>query len=265
MLIKVTNKCGMGCSHCMEESTPKGEHMTWETFLKALDMTRRVEGLVWSQGYPPFILLSGGECSEHPEIVRMVEEVVRQEMHPLLITNGMWLGNPELRDALLRPEWTTLRVQVTNDPRFYPTAPPTFEDERIVFVPTLTALVPLGRAARKKNIDAKGVPEKNAPTSFNLRSLARSYRSIEQAVAVIRLKTLMGSSGFCIPSVCDNGDVVAGETRLCWKIGTVDSTNDELTRGLLDMGVCNRCGLEDNLTQPQKRAIGITTLFLGSE
>ena len=44
------------------------------------------------------------------------------------------------------------------------------------------------------------------------------------------------------------------------RIGTVDSSNEELTRGLVEMR-CNRCGLVDNLTPEQKRAIGESVLY----
>lgn len=67
----------MGCGHCMEESTIKGSHMPFETFLRAIEFTRRIERTAWVM-CPPLILLSGGECTEHPEIVRIVEEVVKQ-------------------------------------------------------------------------------------------------------------------------------------------------------------------------------------------
>src|SRR5262249_2414876 len=115
MLIKITNFCSAGCSHCMEDSTIKGEHMSFATFLQALEFTKRIERLAWGQGCPPMVLLSGGECTEHPDIVKFVEEVVRQKLRPVLITNGMWLANPELKASLLRPEWPHLRVQVTYD------------------------------------------------------------------------------------------------------------------------------------------------------
>lgn len=259
MLIKITNRCGMGCSHCFEESTPAGEHMVWDTFQRALDATRRIESLAYRAGCLPFVLISGGECTEHPDVVKYVEEVVRQKFLPLLITNGMWLGDPELRKALLRPEWPFLSVQVTNDARFYPTAPTHWDDSRITYVPALTTLVPLGRASRK-DLTAKGVPSKNAPPSFNFRSLMRSFGSIERAVAELRLRAMVGKSGHCIPSISATGDIVAGETNLCWKIGTVDSSNEELARNAIAMGSCNRCGLESNLTEPQKRAIGVSAL-----
>ena len=249
----------------MEESTPQGQHMTFDTFRRALDMTRRVERLAWEMGAPPMILISGGECTEHPEVVRFVEEVVAQRLWPLLITNGMWLDDPELRAALLRPEWPHIRFQVTNDPRFYPRPAPQVDDERITYVPELSLLVTLGRTGRKKDLAAKGLPFRKAPSSFNLRSLVHAYKSIEKAVAMLRMRALAGQSGHCTPSVSDNGDIVAGETRLCWKFGDVDSTNQQMTEALLSMGECNRCGLEDGLTQEQKRAIGTAKLYLGTE
>ena len=254
MLVKVTNYCSAGCSHCMEDSTRRGTHMTEETFRKALSFTKRIERVALEAGCPPMLLLSGGECTEHPEIVRFVEIVVEEGFFPLLITNGLWLANEELRAALLRPEWPKMLVQVTNDDRFYPQPLPVrVEDRRIVYSERLPGgLLPLGRAARRRGED-----QKKAPSSFNLRSITRSMR----AVAFIRARALLGGlNGQCTPSVCDNGDVMAGESRNCFRIGTVDSSEEELTRALVDMK-CNRCGLVGNLTHEQKRAIGESLLF----
>lgn len=231
--------------------------MPWELFLRALDCTRRVERKAWEL-CPPFVAISGGECTEHPEVVRFIEEVVGQGMWPILITNGMWLSNQELRTAILRPEWRHLNVQVTHDPRFYPSAPPPkVEDERITYVPTLTQLVPLGRAAGRFSLFTKGVPARGSPPSFNFRSITRHTGSIEETVAILRSRAAAGKSGHCTPSISANGDVVAGETNLCWRIGNVDNSNEELTQGALAMGSCNRCGLEGNLSPDHRRAIGL--------
>jgi hypothetical protein len=266
MLLKTTQKCGRGCSHCMEASTPAGEHMEWSIFLRALELTKRVERLAWETGCMPIILLSGGECTEHPDIVKMIEEVIRQGLLPVLISNGMWLDNPKLKAAILRPEWPQLWVQVTYDSRFYPDPPPPrHDDPRLFYVPALSRLVTLGRAARKKNFDAKGLQPLAAPGSFNLRSATRNLGSFEKAVALQRQRAAQGKSGHCSPSISNNGDIVAGETNFCWKIGNVDSTNDELTKNVLAMGSCNRCGLEEGLSQLHRRALGLTNLYLGTE
>jgi hypothetical protein len=252
MLIKVTNFCSMGCSHCMEDSTVQGGHMTRETFLRALDFTRRIEEPVWSV-VAPRILLSGGECTEHPDFLWFLEEVERQRLHPLIITNGMWLSDAKLRDAILRPSRRNLLVQVTNDKRFYPHQPVRVSDPRIVYVDSLTKLVPLGRLGRKRG--PFPLPMSKAPTSFNLRSLTRGMGSFASAVQALRIRAATGVSGNCTPNISETGDVLAGETRLCYKVGTVDSTDAELTAAVFNMR-CNACGLVTNLPDSHKAAIG---------
>lgn len=250
----------------MEESTPAGQHMTEETFHKALRFTARVEQKAWAAGVPPLVLLSGGECTEHPDIIEFIETVMDVGLLPVILTNGWWLANADMRESLLRPEWPNIHYQVTYDPRFYPKAlPEKVVDKRITYIDSLTLLLPLGRAKRKPGMSAAtNLPLKKAPSSFNLRSLARSLQSIEDAVVMLRARAASGLAGHCIPSIADNGDVMAGETRNCFKIGTVDSTNAELTKALIDMR-CNACGLVDNLSQEQKRAIGESVLFGANE
>jgi hypothetical protein len=251
----------------MEDSTKLGEHMTWETFEKTLEAIARMERLVAAARLPVFVLFSGGECTEHPEIVAMVEEAISRGFWITMITNGMWLKDPELKAALLRKEWQrpAFNIQVTNDNRFYPEAPPSVDDERITYVPALSHLITLGRAARKKKLDRKGLREKMAPSSFNFRSLVHSLRSVEQAILHLRVMAMSGRSGWCSPNIDEAGNVLAGESRFCMKIGTIESSDKELTDAVLAMGSCNRCGLEDNLDLPHKRAIGLSTLYAGDE
>lgn len=255
MLIKITNFCSMGCSHCMENSTVAGQHMTRETFLAALGLTERLEGLAWQRGIPKLLLISGGEATEHPDIEWFLETALAAGYQRFLITNGMWLDNPELRGKILRPDWTDLMVQVTNDPRFYPSAPkavPT-DDPRVVFVPSLTVLVTLGRLKRSR-LPATP-PIRKGPTSFNFRSLTRSFRDVREAIFMLRARAAMGLSGHCSPSISSDGSIVAGETSNCFSVGGVHSSAEEITRALLAMQ-CNRCGLVDNLSQKEKLAIG---------
>ncbi len=262
MLIKVTNFCSFGCSHCMENSTPAGLHMTREIFEKSLDFTARTEKMAWDLGIDPLILLSGGECTEHPEIISFIEEVYRRKMKPLLISNGSWLRNEELKKSILRPEWLDLEIQIQNDPKFYPTRVPRILDSRITYRPPVGSLVPLGRMTKGKSW--QGVPYRTAPTSFNLRSATRSLKDFEKAVCFQRTRAAFALSGACSPSISFDGVVRAGETTNCFEIGTVDSTNEELTKAIINM-TCNRCGLETNLSQEHKRAIGASTLYAPNE
>jgi MoaA/NifB/PqqE/SkfB family radical SAM enzyme len=267
MLIKTTNKCSMGCSHCMEDSTVAGQHMTWSTFERTLEAVARMERLVTLAGLPVFVLFSGGECTEHPDIVKMVETAIDKGFFVTLVSNGMWLNDPDLSAALLRKEWVPpmFNVQVTNDARFYPTKPPTVDDPRITYIDSIWGLTPLGRAARKKNLDTKGLHERKAPGSFNFRSLVHTLRSVEQAIFQLRMLTFQGKPGWCSPNIDEQGTVHAGESRNCYPIGTIESTDKEMVDAVLSMGSCNRCGLEDHLSLAHKRAIGLSTLFAGTE
>jgi hypothetical protein len=249
----------MLCTHCLEDATPTGEHMSMDLFEKALKFTERAESLVIRDKIPVMMMLSGGECTDNPNIVEMVQMIARRGWVVTLLTHGLWLDNKELRDNLLRDDhWTRVNIliQVTNDDRYYPRKPPKFEHKRVHYVDKLTVLSTLGRAASPK-FDPKGLNPRSAPSSFNFRSIVHSTRSIASAIYTLRVRGMMGKSGFCTPSVSHDGTVVAGESRFCYPIGTVDSTNEELTQAVLSMGSCNRCGQEAGLGPEHKHAIGI--------
>jgi hypothetical protein len=258
VLIKITNYCSMGCSHCMENSTVAGQHMTRETFLGALALTERLEGDAWRAGVPRRILVSGGEATEHPDVEWFLETLVSGGYDVILITNGMWLDDPVLRAKILKPEWSRLMVQVTNDPRFYPRQPASVpaDDPRVVYVPTLSVLIPLGRMKPARARSGKdGVPVRKGPSSFNLRSLTRSLGDVRAALTMLRARAALGMAGNCSPSISQDGTIVAGETSNCFPVGDVHSTAEQVTRALVSMQ-CNRCGLVDDLPQEHKIAIG---------
>jgi hypothetical protein len=230
--------------------------MSLELFERALKFTERAECQVIQAGMPVIILLSGGECTDNPNIVEMVEAIFKRSWVATILTHGLWLDNEDLRNKLLRKDWKNFFIQVTNDSRYYPRKPPQFKHPKVIYVDRLSVLSTLGRAANPK-FDPQGLNPRSGPSSFNLRSLVRHTGSIEQAILALRTRGLVGKSGFCIPSVSHDGTVVAGESRFCYPIGTIDSTNDELTQAILSMGECNRCGQESGLGPEHKRAIGI--------
>ena len=242
--------------------------MTLQTFARAIECMERLETLAMFRGAPRLVLLSGGECTEWPLLVEAIAFVRDRGIIPVLISNGLWLGpdasgnDPieamRLRAAILGTD--QIFVQVTYDPRFYRREPPRIDDPRVSYVNALNHITPLGRVVRSGRIDARGLPLRMGPTSFNLRSITRATGSIAETIAMLRLRALEGHPGHCIPSITHEGYVLAGETRSCYQIGTVDSSNDDLTRAVLAMGSCNRCGLEDHLNAEQRQAIGLLTV-----
>lgn len=235
--------------------------MGMDLFERALRFTERAECQVIQAKMPVLMMLSGGECTDHPNIVEMVEMVTKRGWIVTLLTHGLWLDNVELRNKLLRDDvwWKdNVLIQVTNDDRYYPRKPPIFEHKKVYYVDRIQVLSNLGRAASTK-FDPKGLSQRAAPSSYNLRSLTHATRSIASAIRILRERGMLGKSGFCTPSVSHDGTIVAGESRFCYPIGTVDSTNEELTQAILAMGECNRCGQETVLGPKYKQAIGIKT------
>lgn len=253
MLIKVTNYCAMGCKHCMEDSTVAGSHMTVEMFERALRFSFEIEYQArYLTGLPTTILLSGGECSDHPNFEELIERVEQFGMVPGIITNGKWLADQSRRERVLKPG-RAIAVFVTNDPRFYP-EPITidFQDNRVLVRKTVNTIFPLGRAARRQ---LPADQQMKAPVSFNLRSITRSTGDVQTAIAILRARSIVLGTGACTPSISDDGTIHAGDSRNCFQIGTIDSSFADLTKALINMQ-CNRCGLVDRLTAEQKAAIG---------
>lgn len=261
MLVKVSNQCAMACTHCLEDSRPgTGQHMSLDMFLATLDCIERVEQFATQIGYR-FVLLSGGECTENPNIVEFIERIERAGRIPFLLTHGLWLDNSELRAAILKPG-RNLLVQLTNDARYYPKRVPTYDpDPRILPTDQIGTLLPLGRAAGPGRIERLGTTSKQAPSSFNFRSFVHSFGDIRLAVLELRKIAMSGRGwGNCAPSISHDGTFVAGESRFCKPIGTVHDSVETLTRGVLQMGSCDRCTLERKLPATHRAAIGLAPL-----
>jgi len=241
MLIRITNQCNMMCSHCMIDGvSPTGEHMTKETFIKALDFAKRSGAMI--------IALTGGEPTLHPDLFDFIKESRKGAFSAVVIaSNGTFLHHKEmtkvLRD-LVRRYKNQFHVQITNDPRYYPRSIPKAPKEFAV-----ENHITLLRGCKRVKENGM-VPTTKGPSCFNLRSASRVYG---YRVALPYLEVQMAR--FCVPSINFDGSVRAGEPDTCHKIGTVHSSMEEIDRGLRTMQ-CNKCGLEDGLDYDHLQAIG---------
>lgn len=234
MLIRITNKCLMGCSHCMVDATPSGEHMSMATFENTIDFIDRMGFRV--------AMLSGGEPTENPDVLNMIDLARYCKIHVILLSNGAFLDDPVLSGEILG---RMVSIQVTNDPRFYPKRVNLVDNPNISYETHIRIVSPFGRA-KSGGIECT----RQSPLCFNLRSICRSLRDFRDAIFSLRT---MGK--FCTPSVNADGAIVAGETPSCSAIGTVRSPNIELTNAVCDLK-CSRCGLVNNLDDCHRKAIG---------
>lgn len=230
MLIRITNSCTMGCSHCMVEATPDGEHMSTQTFIEAIDFSIKYD--------PYLILISGGEPTSHPHFLTFLKHVKVYKDYGkiasvLVASNGKFLEDEVYTKEILK---LGIPFQITHDPRYYPHEIKKVEHDLLTYEDTLRLVSPIGRAVTN-NIPA----QRQGPLCFNLRSLCKNHNSFNLAVGHLRSLVKM-----CTPSINVDGSVVAGEAPSCYKIGDIKSTNEELTQNLNNMK-CGKCGLYKNL------------------
>jgi hypothetical protein len=240
MLLRITNRCHGGCSHCMiDGSGPEGEHMPMDTFERALGLVDRLGVKV--------LLVSGGEPFEHPDVFRMADMLKTFALENILFvsfaSNGHFALDEEKMESVRR---TGIGVQVTCDPRFYPRIllAERFPGNQFTFEDSIRTIFPCRRTRA-----AGLVPNRTSPNCFNIRSATRS-------VGFLKAQTILAVQGrVCCPSINIDGTVVAGETDTCHPIGTVDSSITEIEEALRNMH-CKRCGLVDNLQPMYMEAIG---------
>lgn len=208
--------------------------MSMQTFLKSKIFIERT--------YLNFkvAMVSGGEPTDNPLLLDFIQ--LLQGWHIIILSNGLFLSkNTNLAQKLLE---SNITLQIYNDPQYYPTKVTPFNHPKIVFCNKINLMSPFGRAIKNGFKTTR-----QSPLCFNLRSCAHTLKNFSEAVLNLRL-----SGKMCSPSIDIHGNILAGESRFCHKIGTVESPEKELLENLLTMQ-CNKCGLENNLHPMLKNII----------
>lgn len=234
MLVRITNRCYMGCHHCLANATPDGEDMSRQTFKEVIAFSAMIE---------PLLLLSGGEPTEHPDLTWMLETSADLGLSTIVLSNGEFLHNkaPKRRDKILK---LAKGVQVTNDPRYYPRRVKKWSHPKVFWEDKLRVVSPMGRAVGNRvACNAKG------PGCFNLRSLTRSMGLLR---ALFHLRSL---GRMCTPSVNVNGIITVGEAPGCAEVGSVTDSLQSIERNITRVR-CNSCGLIDGLSRQHQQAVG---------
>ena len=231
MLIRITNSCRMGCSHCMIDSTPSGTHMNPDVYGEALEFTSKYD--------PSLIFLSGGEPTDHPQFLDYLQQAKwymskGKVLYVLVASNGMFLENESYTQEILK---IGVPFQITNDPRFYPKRINKKEHMLLNYEDTIRLVTPMGRALTNK------IPStRQSPMCFNLRSVCRNFDNLKGALTHLR-----SAGKMCSPSINVSGRIVAGESKSCFMIGNVRNTEEIILNNISNIQ-CGRCGLQENLT-----------------
>lgn len=268
MLIQITNRCRMGCPHCMDASTPDGGLMDEATFGNALKL---------AHDCCPSVLLSGGEPTEHPLFVDFCKRLSRANTPFAIASNGMWLGDEagEYRFEKIAKLKGFLGAQIYSNPKWYRLHEETvakynrnakrWQDLK-VFLDTseIRNMLDIGRAvscdAAKKEAD-----ESRYHCSCLVAHLtAVQLGHLEKEVQMGRLMYLLvGQGHFCTPMVDWRGEFHASESWLCQSFGNVNRDDryvlfDNLMKGR----PCGKCvGCKRYLTEQEPKMVAARRLL----
>ena len=217
----------------MINAGPDGEHMPMNIYKQTLEFIE--------QNTFPYILISGGEPTLHPELITMIKMAKEKKFYIMLLSNGTFLEDPEYKKILLE---TDIPIQITNDARFYPRKVPLIEHPNLLFEHKIRTISPFHRAVTNKLEITR-----QSPLCFNLRSICRKVRDFKKTISMLRSKMYA-----CTPSINIDGSIAAGESNECTVFGTVFDNDTTLTGNLCSLR-CGRCGLYKNLDRAHLDAI----------
>lgn len=250
MLIQITNRCHMGCTHCMQNSNPRGKHMTEETFEQVIDFCKQARPLVVS--------VTGGEPTENPLWRAFVRELLALPTKPVvaILTNGAWIDDDKTRinmARLIREAKGRVKVQVYSNPKYYPNHNWTVEREArfrsIGCLPDFTDPIfmqDLGRA--RKNCKEEVSESDHVPSCINSHLIARQARDLPHFLSMAAQ-----AAKFCRPLIDPDGNVHMSESWLCQTVAHVSDGVDEVFRKMRLSRPCKGCQLYKNFEQLHPR------------
>lgn len=259
MLLKLTTKCSMGCSHCLSDCKPDGINMTKDTLVKVIDFIKKND---LNDIYFP-IVLSGGEIFEHDNVIELIDMILFNLKNYIVITtNGDILSNNDkyikhLKN-LHKDYKKRLTYQVTVDSRYYPkilTKEQTKKLQKlnnIIFDP-VDNLYPQGRALVNH---VNGPWHTLCPKCTNIRLFVKQgFKTLKQII-----DTLTQHHKFCTFQISPLGEIKLGESDLCPAIADITMSEDEIIKKIDNMK-CQQCFIP--LVELYKLDYNVYRLLLG--
>lgn len=260
MLIDLTYRCSMGCSHCMSDCRPDGTDMTPEVLEDVLAFYRKHQ--------VPNLTFSGGEMFENPyilDLLQIIEKNWDQKFPLTFITNGRKLSNtPDLLETVqgLQRKYSKKKViiQITDDSRFYPESLTEKQRYRLKKLDAIIegvpgsgnrCLYPQGRALENFN---ESWWNTNAPKCTNVRILPK------QGICTIHgiVMTLLQAGKICTPVITPTGEIKLGESALCPSVATIYDSEEKIIENILNCR-CQSC--QYAFAQLQKNHPGVHAML----
>ena len=245
MMIKITEHCSMGCSHCMNAATPNNVHMDFDTFRKAIRFQKEHGG--------SFMLITGGEPTEHPQFKEFLRYALKNTVCLITVaTNGVWMTQHEEYIRNLQDVYgDRLTWQVSADPRYYPSPVnlmlPVFQLDGVVTSDKIGPIYPMGRA------EENGIGHfDKASKCFNIRAVARQVSLSCKLGHIIGIMNVKGF--FCTPHIAVDGSIKVGESDLCPPCSHIDKPEDKIREDIRNFK-CHKCDEVNNKLPKEYREL----------
>lgn len=234
------------CPHCMQESSPTGQHMTDETFEQVLGFCR--------QAKPMLVSITGGEPTEHPNWYTYAKKLLALPSVKVVavVTNGAWIEDNKQRIAmakLIRQGNGRVKVQVYSNPKYYPNHEWTVSHEAqfrsIGCLPDFTDPIfmqDLGRA--RHNCEEEVKESTCVPSCIN------SHLIAIQAWNITHFLSMCAQAGkFCRPLIDPDGNIHMSESWRCQSVAHVSDGANVAFEKMQKSRPCKGCRLYRNFEE----------------
>lgn len=238
MLIKITESCHMGCSHCLSNCVPSTNHMSIDTFVDALKFCIKYDCALFGN------IISGGEPTDNPNFEKFIDiyySLYNLNTVCLVTTNGHWLINNQEKVLDMLNKYPFLFFQVTYDERYYPIKldvdNPLFKHERIGGISIVDHIYPQGRAL------INNIPSDNkiitVPKCTNLKLFIAQTESHSLSDVLYNLRLKLKYSK-CTPAINYDGSIGLGESNLCPRCCNIYQDEQIILNSMIN-SKCNKC------------------------
>lgn len=252
MMLKITEHCTMGCTHCLNSATPNERHMKEQTLMDSL-------AFIEKNTASRVLVVSGGEPTEHNCFDTMMKLIIdygnTHECFIMVIvtTNGeAIIRESEKFKQYVKYSKFALEFQISTDARHYsrhiPDSHPVYNEKGFTFKPNcVTTIYPLGRAL-DNNLPWDPSIVKSCKC-FNVRALAKQIPD-----ATLRsIEVMLAAKGYlCTPHIGVNGEIKLGESDFCSVCASIYDDPKEIIRKI-QIFKCNKCEHIDKNLAPAYR------------
>lgn len=241
MLLQITNNCLEGCKHCLQDSSPLGDHMPSRIIDASVEW-------VLHAGFN-VVIVSGGEPTLSPFFYYACYALESHGINFIVASNGTWCENPNIIgwvNTVLSMEHCVY-MQIYSHPKWYKDyglimshKETTFKHPKIhIVTDDIVSMQDLGRA--KHHAQEEVANNKHAMSCLKSTVLARQCKSIQQFA-------LLGSQKvICTPMVDYKGNVHMSESCLCPSCGNVlDDSFETIWSKMHTLNPCMRCKVSQN-------------------